>query len=388
MKMIVNILVLITLLTSITYANQKIITDDNVTVAYSQKVYKLTFFGTAYDKKRVRELLQKINKQVPINIVSAMRRYFRDTHQEYRILLYGVSKKDMVKIQEILDDTLMKGFSFVLSGEQRVYPYGEFLTPLFGQIRKKIDATTNYTYIEGVNGLEKVCSSKKEDTHLNIDFKMQRSLEKEVYELKALFDAKEMTSVILDTDTFFVKAFASSNRYNPKHIQRKDFAKLNINAVQYLFKLNEFAILVEDMLYLNAKNPKYQIYADLELTKPSGIDLPYERVYDNTNIEGFKNYKVNFMQLVKAYAPFYTDGYIGKPQVVKNQPSDKKHLISKELAKSLKKQADLFFGNMPGRVVTLEFQDKNVSATIYMKCFIENEHHYMKAYFTIYSEEK
>jgi hypothetical protein len=71
------------------------------------------------------------------------------------------------------------------------------------------------------------------------------------------------------------------------------------------------------------------------------------------------------------------DGYIAKPQVVKNQPSDKKHLISKELAKSLKKKADSFFDNMPGRVVTLEYKDKNISAAIYMK-----------AYFTVLNDKK
>jgi hypothetical protein len=33
-------------------------------------------------------------------------------------------------------------------------------------------------------------------------------------------------------------------------------------------------------------------------------------------------------------------------------------------------------------------KDKNTSAAIYMKSFIENKHHHMKAYFTIYNEEK
>ena len=538
----------------------KIVTDDNVTVAATQKIYKLTFFGTPYNKEQMKSLLTKINKKVPINIQSALQRYFKDRNEKYKIVLYGLTKDDVVKIQNILDSSRSKGFSFVPGGERRVYPYGDFLTPVLGYNKKQIDTATNFTYLEGVTGVEKeynnlladtplvratdihlsinfqrqkslekeltelkalydakeiisvvlddtfrikafassnryvpndihrkdfsnldihalqylfradafkqledikssgidlpyeraynnkinfiqlikayspffmggyignpkvvktqstdkkqidtatnftylegVTGVEKEyntllsdtplvrakDLHLSINFQRQKKLEQEVYELKALYDAREVVSVVLD-DTFHIKAFASSNRYIANDIHRKDFANLDVHAIGYLFKLNEFGFLVGDALYFNAKNPKFQIYADLELNQPSGIDLPYERFYNNEDRD-FKNYKVNFIQLVKAYSPFYLGGYIGNPKVVKTQSTDKKQIISQELAESLKKKADIFFGTMPGRRVTLEFEDNNISADIYMRGFTKNNHKYMQVYFTIYNQEE
>jgi len=282
------------------------------------------------------------------------------------------------------------------NGEKRVYPYKDVLTPVIGYNKRLLDDKTHYTYHQGVSGLEKVYNTKLQDTplskaqdiHLSINYIMQRSLEKELDELKALYGAREVISVILDTDTFYVKAFASSNRFDPTNIKRHDIANLGIHGIQYLFKLDEFATLLKDALYLNAKNPKYQIYADLELNKPSGIDLAHERVYKNEDDTGFKNYKVNFIQLVKAYSPFYSGGYIGTPKLEKSEQTNKKQIISKELAQKLHSQAKMFFNAMPGKPVTLEFKDQNLSAAIYMKFFSKKYHNYMQAFFTIYNADE
>ncbi|MEN4054207.1 hypothetical protein MNY27_10500 [Sulfurimonas sp. NWX79] len=373
-----------------------IITDDNVTVAYTQKVYKLTYLGTPYKKERLHTLLNKISKQISINKESALKRYFRDSSQTYKVLLYGLTREQVGKIQKVLDNTSNKGFSFVLSGERRVYPYGDFLTPVLGYNKKLLDKATNFTYLDGVSGLEKeydmILSEnpliQAEDIHLSIDFIKQKSLEKEVDGLKALYNAQEVISVILDTENFHIKAFASSNRYNPTDIHRENMNDLSIHGIQYLFQLESFATLVKDTLYLNTKNPKYEIYADLELDRPSGIDLPYERVYSNKDLYGFQNYKVNFMQLVKAYSLYFSGGYIANPKIVKFQDSDRRAIISKELAQKLKTQAEQFFGDMPGKRVTLEFEDKNVSANIYMTSYEKGNKQYIKAYFTIYHSDE
>ncbi len=367
----------------------KIITEDNVIVTYSQKVYKLTFLGTPYTKKRLRALLKNIKKQVSIDISSVLRRYFKNPREKYKVVLYNLNENDVAKIQTILNDVdISREFSFVLSGEKRVYPYSDFLTPVIGYNKKQINKKTDFTYLSGVSGIEKTYNdrlAKAEDIHLNIDFNMQSSLEKELYELKALYDAQELISVVLDTDTFYIKAFASSNKYNPKSIKQKDFANLDVHGIQYLFELNKFAPLVKDVFYLNAKNP---IYRDLELGRQSGIDLAHERIYNNANIKDLKRFKVNFMQLVKAYSPFYSGGYIGNPKIEKMQEVNKKQIISKELAQKFKEKLDKFFNTMPGQPVILKFGDRELSASIYMKNFIQNRHHYMKAYFIINNLKK
>ena len=60
-------------------------------------------------------------------------------------------------------------------------------------------------------------------------------------ELKALYDAREVISVLIDTDTFHIKAFASFNRYNPNDIKEKDISNLSVHAIQYLFRIDEFS---------------------------------------------------------------------------------------------------------------------------------------------------
>jgi len=376
----------------------RIITEDNVTLAYSEYVYHLSFLGGVYNTQDFQKILDSINTVKKIDTASAMKCYFRNTNKEYKIVLYGFDEKSVKQIETVFHQENIKlQYAFKLSGERRVYPYDNTLTPLLGYNKKLIDKTTNYTYLSGVQGLEKSYNDiladtplvKAQDIHLSIDFKKQRVLEKELDELKALYDAKEVISVVLDTDTFYIKAFASSNRYNPKSIKREEYANLNIHALQYLFKLDEFATLVKDILYLNAKNPKYEIYADLELTESSKIDLPNERVYNNNNdINGFENFKVNLMQLLRAYSPFYSQGYIGNPKVVITQSTDKKPLISQELAQTFRKKANLFFESMPGRRVNIEFKDVNVTAAIYMKGYQENQHNYMQVFFTIDKPKK
>jgi cell division protein FtsI (penicillin-binding protein 3) len=346
----------------------KIITDDNITIASTQKIYKLIYNAKPYDKEKINLLLNKINNVIPIDIIQVKFRYFRNPTLKYKELIFGLTSKDITKIKKILsENNETKGFSFILSGEKRIYPYGDFLTPVIGVNKKTIDFKTNYTYIKGRSGLEGYYNDrlkKGENLYLNINFKMQNDLQNRVDSLKSFYKAKEVISIILNKDTFKVKAFASSNRYNPNNIKESDHNKLNINAIHYIFNANKFK---------NITN----ISHTLDTAKTSGIGLLYERTDNN---------KTNFLQLFKAFIPIYDNGYIASPKIAKNYLMDKinkRQIITEKLSQNLQKKANKLFKNMPGVAVTLEFKDKNQSAYIDIKPFSLNKHNYLQGFFII-----
>jgi len=343
----------------------KIITDDNVTIVDSEYIYKLVYTGKAYKNKKVIDILNKINKVVPINIKEAKWRYYREPKVHYKQLIFGLTKSDVSKVKQILyNNNATKGFSFILSGERRVYPYGNVLIPVIGTTLKVINPKTNYTYLRGVNGLEGYYNNiliQGKDLHLYINFAMQKKLEKSVDRLQKLYNAKEVTGLIFDEDSFHIKAFASSNRYNPNHIKQEDIPKLSIKAIDYLFDIKNFKPILEQAGTLN-------------LNQPTGIDLSYERVNEN---------KTTFVGLFQAFIPIYCDGFTVPLRIAKTSNTEKKQLISKETAKQLAKKADLLFKSMPGVPVTLEFKDKNVTSSIYIKSVTKGNHHYLYGYFFI-----
>ncbi len=364
----------------------KIVTDDNVTLAYSEYVYHLSFLGEAYSKEEFKNLLDAISQVAKIDTATAMKRYSKNSNKEYKIVLFGLNKQRVEKIKAILKQKDPKNkYAFTLSGERRIYPQGDTLTPVIGYTKKWTDKN-NFTYRKGASGIESSYEYqlsnlgilRKVDTDLYINFQMQKTLEKEMDELKALYDAREVISVLIDTDTFHIKAFASSNRYNPNDIKEKDISNLSVHAIQYLFRIDEFSPLYN-----------YGLYENIGLEKPSGIDLAHERTVQNK--DELRTYKVNFMQLVKAFSPFYSGGYIATPIIAKDflkDEEEKQQFLSKTQAAEAQKKANALFGEMPGKNVTLEFEDKTVTAAVYMKSFRQGGHNYMKAYFTVFNEYK
>jgi len=348
----------------------KIITDDNVTIVDSEYIYKLVYSSKVYKDEKITEILEKINEVVPINIRGAKHRYYREPKVHYKQLIFGLTKNDLSKVKQILrESNATKGFTFILSGERRVYPYGAALVPIIGVTRKVIDPKTNYTYLRGINGLEGYHNDtlqnnplvQGKELHLYINFAMQKELEKSVDRLQKLYSAKEVTALIFDKDNFHIKAFASSNRYNPTHIKQEDIPKLSIKAIHYLFDIKNFKPILEQS-------------GALRLNKPTGIDLSYERADAN---------KTTFVGLFQAFLPIYSDGFSTPLKIAKTSKIKKQQLLSKEKAEQLVKKADLLFKSMPGVPVTLEFKDRNVTSNIYIKPVTKDAHHYLYGYFFI-----
>jgi cell division protein FtsI (penicillin-binding protein 3) len=158
------------------------------------------------------------------------------------------------------------GLSVIESGESREYPYGNLLTPIIGYPHKIED--DGYTSIKGVKGLEKrfdsdlaarqngFCRGKRDvnsyiilnkesftkakidglDIRLTIPVSLQIRIERMLDDMKKELRAKEVMIAIMNSKNGRVYAMASSNRYLPKAIRRKDYPSLNADMIEYSFE--------------------------------------------------------------------------------------------------------------------------------------------------------
>jgi len=259
MKM--KVVLLFIFLVTIAFANDnnaliraKIISADNVTLAYSQEMKKLQILNNAFSKNEFSILIDKIGAVVDVKkrkrTAFYFDKYYKDT--KYKTIAYGITRKKATKLKVVLDTFLFENkqknkdyYKFVLSGERRVYPYMDFLTPVLGYCQKLENG--NYTYTRGVKGIENFYdlnltsqNNINKDIHLNINFDLQQELEEKVFLKKVDMDADEVISIVLNPKTFNIKAMASSNRFNPKNIYREDFSSLNVNAIGYLFDIGHY----------------------------------------------------------------------------------------------------------------------------------------------------
>jgi cell division protein FtsI (penicillin-binding protein 3) len=162
--------------------------------------------------------------------------------------------------------TFLHGLSIAESGERRIYPATESLTPIVGYV-KKIEKN-GITQVTGVKGIERyyedkllsiqdskvignrdisntiilnrdsVTSQRKNglDIHTTISLKLQKMLEDMIDQYKTELEAKEIIVAVMHTKTGALLSLASSNRYNPDFIKRSDYSSLNVSAIEYAYE--------------------------------------------------------------------------------------------------------------------------------------------------------
>jgi len=192
------------------------------------------------------------------------------------------------------------GLSIIESGETRIYPYGDVLTPIIGYPHKFEDE--GYTRIKGVKGLEKrfdddllargdgssrgkrdvnsyIILNKDSFTKPNLDgldiqltipISLQIKIENMCSDMKTKLRAKQIMIAVMNSKNGKVLAVASSNRFYPKNIQKKDYPSLNSGVIEYSFEPGSvikpvtFALLLDKGLInpydlVNGHNGKYRI---------------------------------------------------------------------------------------------------------------------------------
>ncbi|MBL4730931.1 MAG: penicillin-binding protein 2 [Sulfurimonas sp.] len=194
----------------------------------------------------------------------------------------------------------LHGLSILESGETRVYPYGDVLTPIIGYPHKLEDE--GYTRIKGVKGLEKrfdddllargdgSSQGKRDinsyiilnkdsftkpslnglDIKLTIPISLQIKIERMCSKMQKDLRAYQILFAVMNSNTGKVLAVVSSNRFLPKKIRRSDYPALNAGVIEYSFEPGSvmkpvtFALLLDKNLInpydlVNGHNGKYTI---------------------------------------------------------------------------------------------------------------------------------
>ena len=252
---------------------------DNFKIGTSQKIYSASIDTRCLDENKKdlfvtlfslysnipkERILDKISKDGYTIISRTINQ--RDA-KELKSLAFKLRRLDVFKSIKINGRSVLYGLNIYETGEERLYPYKDSLTPVIGFIKK--DNKTNGTQkVIGVNGLEKefnkllnnnqdgVLKGEKdilsyilfnknsqilkredgEDIRLTIPLKLQRNIELMLDRYKEKLEAKEIIVSVMDSTTGKILTLASSNRYNPQKIRQEDIEHLRINAIEYNFE--------------------------------------------------------------------------------------------------------------------------------------------------------
>ncbi len=258
-----------------------IISSDGFKVATSQKLYKAIVDTRNIDPQKL-DLFVKLyslysgdDPKAVLNTLSS--------NTGSTVLSYRVDSKAAKYLQELsrklyklgvfksYEDpktgvAFLHGLSVVESGEDRIYPAVDSVTPILGYVRKI--EQQNMTKTTGVKGIERYYEDKLAsvqdslvygsrdisnaiildgnsvssrrydgyDVHLTVSLKMQKIIESVLDKYKASLDAKEIVTGILNSDTGEFLTLASSNRFNPDLIEKKDYGSLNVSAIEYIYE--------------------------------------------------------------------------------------------------------------------------------------------------------
>ena len=238
---------------------------------------------TNIDKNKLKKLL-KNRKYIILAKVDLK------TAQNLKYLLKVLDKKRVFRADK---NGIRRGYYIEDYAFKRVYPYNDTLEPLLGRYRddKK----------QGENGLEEYYDAylsprqngvikgnrdvygniiydkdsyiihplNGENLKLNINMVLQKKIEKFLSLQKEKFKADEVMAGVVDTKTGKVLALASSNRYNPNFIRRKDIKNMRIGFIRTLYEPGSvmkpitFSILLQNNKVnpyevLNAYNGKWK----------------------------------------------------------------------------------------------------------------------------------
>jgi len=258
-----------------------IISADGFKLATSQKLYKAIVDTRNIDPKKI-DLFVKLyslysgdDPQVVYSILSS--------NTGSTVLSYRIDSKSAKYLQELArklyklgvfksyEDpktgvTFLHGLNVIESGEDRLYPAVDSLTPILGYVRKM--EQKNITKTTGVKGIERYYEDKLAsvqdsllvgshdisntiildgnsissrrfdgyDVHLTISLKIQKIIENVLDKYQKNLDSREIVVGVINSDTGEFIALASSNRFNPDLIEKKDYSALNISAIEYIYE--------------------------------------------------------------------------------------------------------------------------------------------------------
>lgn len=270
-------------------------TSDGFEIAYSDKLYKASVNTQSIDpeKKELFITLFSIYSGIPQEQIAQ-----KLSQKGYVVLSYTLNSSiatnlknlnlifiryDVFREYEDQKGRIIQkmGLSIEVSGNNRIYAYKNILEPLIGYTRKV--ESSNITRVDGVKGAEKyynnILSGKQDgkiigkrdvsfniianksaliqsrqdgfDVTLSIPLALQRKIEMILDDAKMRYKVREIVAGVMDSKTGRILVLATSNRFDPKNIQQKDYPHLNLNAIEYSYEPGStikpiiYAILLE-----------------------------------------------------------------------------------------------------------------------------------------------
>ena len=262
-----------------------IISADNYTLSNSQKTYQAVIRGASI-KPSMKEVFVKLfsiysgieekvlrskfknrkGKAIQSNIILS-KTINSSTAMQLKSLAIKLRRLGVFRsIKTRSGIEVLFGLDIIENGESRRFPLHDVMSPVLGYVGKKSDG--HYTRPEGKKGLERNynthITSKKDgyfkgkrdvlgavihdknsinldrvdglDLHLNISLALQRRVELMIDAMKQNIDADEILVGVMESRTGKVRALASTERYDPAHIQQKDISALNPKFSEYPYE--------------------------------------------------------------------------------------------------------------------------------------------------------
>jgi cell division protein FtsI (penicillin-binding protein 3) len=258
-----------------------IISSDGFKIATSQKLYKALVDTRNIDPKKF-DLFVKLYSLYSGDDPKAVAATLK-SNSGSTVLSYRIDSKSAKYLQELsrklyklgvfksYEDpktgvAFLHGLSVIESGEDRLYPSVDSVTPILGYVKKT--EQKNITKTTGVKGIERFYEDKLSsvqdslvigsrdisnaiildgnsissrrfdgyDVHLTVSLKMQKIIENVLDKQRETLDAKEIIAAVINSETGEFITLASSNRFNPDLIEKKDYGALNIAAIEYIYE--------------------------------------------------------------------------------------------------------------------------------------------------------
>lgn len=258
-----------------------IISSDGFKIATSQKLYKALVDTRNIDPKKF-DLFVKLYSLYSGDDPKAVAATLK-SNSGSTVLSYRIDSKSAKYLQELsrklyklgvfksYEDpktgvAFLHGLSVIESGEDRLYPSVDSVTPILGYVKKT--EQKNITKTTGVKGIERFYEDKLSsvqdslvigsrdisnaiildgnsissrrfdgyDVHLTVSLKMQKIIENILDKHQKNLEAKEIMVGIMNSETGEFVTLASSNRFNPDLIEKKDYGALNISAIEYIYE--------------------------------------------------------------------------------------------------------------------------------------------------------
>lgn len=257
-----------------------IYSSDGFSVATSRKIYSASIDTRSIDNNKKdlfvtlfsiysgiekSKIYRKIKNGSGHTILS--RTINQKTAKELQHLALKLRRMDVFKSIKVNGRTLLHGLSIYETGEERLYPYKDTLTPIIGFIREK-NSKSGKQRVNGINGIEKIFNDNLnnmqdgvlqgerdilsyiifnkdskiikrldgENVTLNIPLKLQKNIELMLDRYKTKLEAQEIIVSVMESETGKILALASSNRYDPANIKKDEIKDLTINAIEYNFE--------------------------------------------------------------------------------------------------------------------------------------------------------